>query len=54
MNNQVRPKVLGYWPGKRWKQARAVFDTNAPSPAIVVAMGGKHQNNFVYVLEVKK
>jgi site-specific DNA-cytosine methylase len=21
-----KPKILGYWPGKRWKQARAVFD----------------------------
>ena len=25
MNEDKKPILLGYWDGKRWKQARAVF-----------------------------
>lgn len=42
--------LLGYWPGKRWKQARAVFARGGLSPTLTAEMGG-HGNNFVYVLE---
>ena len=30
----MKPIVLGYWEGKRWKQARAVFDGGGLSIAI--------------------
>lgn len=46
-----KPILLGYWPGKRWKQARAVFDRGGLSPTLTAQMGGKHNNNFVYVME---
>lgn len=48
-----KPILLGYWPGKRWKQARAVFDGGGLSPTLTAEMGG-HGNNFVYVLEEAK
>jgi len=44
------PILLGYWPGKRWKQARAVFAKGGLSPTLTAEMGG-HGNNYVYVLE---
>lgn len=43
-------KLLGYWPGKRWKQARAVYDRGGCSPTLTAEMGG-HGNNYVYILE---
>lgn len=45
-----KPILLGYWPGGRWKQARAVFGKNGISPSLMAAMGGKHQNNNIYIL----
>ena len=45
-----KPILLGYWEGKRWKQARAVFSGGGLSPTLTAEMGG-HGNNFVYVLE---
>lgn len=27
-----RAEIIGYWPGKRWKQARAVFDRGGAKP----------------------
>lgn len=33
MRENGKAKILGYWPGKRWKQARAVFDRGGwPQP----------------------
>lgn len=43
-------EIIGYWPGKRWKQARAVFDRGGLSPTLTAQMGEKG-NNFVYVTE---
>lgn len=45
-----RAEIIGYWPGKRWKQARAVFDRGGLSPTLTAGMGAKG-NNFVYVTE---
>lgn len=47
--NEIKPVVVGYWEGKRWKQARAVFDRGGLSPTLTAQMGGKHQNNYVFV-----
>lgn len=49
MNND-KPLLLGYWEGKRWKQARAVFDGGGLSPTLTAEMGS-HGNNYVYVME---
>jgi len=43
-----RPILLGYWPGKRWKQARAVFDRGGLCPTMTAEMGSKG-TNFVFV-----
>ena len=53
MRNETNdsPILLGYWPGKRWKQARAVFGRGGLSPTLTAQMGGKHMNNYVYVEE---
>lgn len=48
MNGNV--ELLGYWPGKRWKQARAVFSGSGLSPTLTAEMGG-HGSNYVYVAE---
>ena len=45
----MKSNVLGYWPGKRWKQARAVYDGGL-SPTLTAEMRG-HGNNYVYLLE---
>lgn len=45
-----KPILLGHWPGKRWKQARAVFSGSGVSPTLQAEMGG-HGNNYVYVIE---
>ena len=45
-----RAEIIGYWPGNRWKQARAVFDRSGLSPTLTAQMGEKW-NNFVYVTE---
>lgn len=50
MNDDASPIVLGYWPGKRWKQARAVFDADGLSPTLTAEMGAKG-TNYVYVIE---
>lgn len=51
MNNErEKPILLGYWPGKRWKQARAVFGRGGLCPTLTAEMGG-HGNNYVYVTE---
>lgn len=52
MKNETneKPILLGYWPGKRWKQARAVFGWGGLSPTLTAEMGG-HGNNYVYILE---
>ena len=47
---EIKPILLGYWPGKRWKQARAVFDGGGLCPTLTAEMGG-HGNNYVYVVE---
>lgn len=46
MHNEII--LLGYWPGKRWKQARAVLSGGGLSNTLTAEMGG-HGNNFVYV-----
>ena len=51
--NSNGPVLLGYWPGKRWKQARAVHSLEGCSPTLTAAMGAKG-NNYVYVLEKGK
>ena len=52
MKNETneKPILLGYWPGKRWKQARAVYDRGGCSPTLTAEMGG-HGNNYVYIAE---
>ena len=50
MNSSEKPILLGYWPGKRWKQARAVFGRGGLSHTLTAEMGG-HGNNYVYVME---
>ena len=52
--NDEQPILLGFWEGKRWKQARAVFDGGGLSPTLTAQMGGKHQNNFVHIMETKE
>ena len=49
----MKPIVLGYWEGKRWKQARAVFDGVGLIPTLTAEMGG-HGNNFVYITEYEE
>ena len=49
--NDKQPILLGFWEGKRWKQARAVFGREGLSPTLTAQMGGKHQNNFVHITE---
>lgn len=49
----MKPIKLGYWPGKRWKQARAVFGRGGLSPTLTAEMGSKG-NNFVYVTERRR
>ena len=50
MNEDKKPILLGYWDGKRWKQARAVFSGGGLCPTLTAEMGG-HGNNYVYVTE---
>ena len=45
--------LLGHWDGKRWKQARAVFDWGGCSPTLTAQMGAK-SNNFAYIMERKE
>lgn len=38
-----RAEIIGYWPGKRWKQARAVFDRGGVKPYTYRWNGGKRE-----------
>lgn len=48
MKNEI--EVLGYWPGKWWKQARAVVSRAGLAPTVLSEMGAKG-NNFVWITE---
>lgn len=45
---EERCGVIGHYPGKAWKQARAIYDGGGLSPTLTAEMGG-HGNNFVWV-----
>lgn len=47
---EERCRIIGYWPGTRWKQARAIFDLRGIVPTLTAQMGGKHANNFVWII----
>lgn len=44
---------MGYVPGKAWKQARQIVDSNCISPTLTAEMGFKG-NNFVWIVEESK